>query len=236
MLNQKIKALLLMTLFLGSISACVEVGELSEDYHAIKLERAQVVEVRFKMSAGELSIKGGAKDLMEGYFEYNVDQWKPDIEYSVSGRKGRLTVKQTGRTGIPIGNSTNKWDINLINDVPIDLRLDFGAGEGHLDMRGIDLRDLDIDMGVGELKLDLTGKLKDDLKVNIDGGIGSATIYLSEDVGVRVKVDGGIGSVEARGMHKNDHTYINDVYGKTDITIYIEIDAGIGSIDLRLKK
>jgi hypothetical protein len=234
-MNKKIKAFLITTLLLVSISACVEVGELREDYHAVKLERAQVVEARFKMSAGELSIKGGAKDLMEGYFEYNVDHWKPDVDYSVSGRKGRLTVKQTGRTGIPIGDSKNKWDVNLSGDVPIDLRLDFGVGDGDLDMRGIDIRDLDIDMGVGELKLDLTGELKADLKVNIDGGIGSATIYLSEDVGVRVKVDAGIGSVDARGMHKNDHTYTNDAYGKTDITIYIEIDAGIGSIDLRLK-
>lgn len=75
-LNQKIKTLLIVTLLLGSISACVEVRELREDYHAVKLERAQVVEARFKMSAGELSIQGGAKDLMEGYFEYNVDHWK----------------------------------------------------------------------------------------------------------------------------------------------------------------
>lgn len=235
MLNKKTKALLLVTMFLGSISACVEVGELREDYHSIKLGSAQVVEARFKMSAGELSIKGGARDLMEGYFEYNVDHWKPEVDYSVTGRKGRLTVKQTGTTGIPIGNSKNRWDVTLSGDVPIDLRLNFGVGEGHLDMRGIDIRDLDIDMGVGELTIDLTGELKDDLKVKIDGGIGSATIYLSEDVGVRVKVDGGIGSVDARGMHKNDHTYTNDAYGKTDITIYIEIDAGIGSIALRLK-
>ena len=234
-MNKKIKALFITTLLLGSISACVEVGELREDYHVVKLEKAQVVEARFKMSAGELSIKGGATELMEGYFEYNVDHWKPEVDYFVSGRKGRLTVKQAGTTGIPIGNSKNRWDVTLGRDVPIDLRLDFGAGDGNLDMRGIDIRDLDIDMGVGELKLDLTGKLKDDLKVNIDGGIGSATIYLAEDVGVRVKVDGGIGSVDAHGMNKNDHTYTNDAFGHTDITIYIEIDAGIGSIDLRLK-
>jgi len=36
MLHQKIKAFLIVTLLLGTISACVEVGELSEDYHAIK--------------------------------------------------------------------------------------------------------------------------------------------------------------------------------------------------------
>ncbi len=235
MSNQKLNTFLIVVLLLGALSACVEVGDLREDYHAVKLERAQTVEARFKMSAGEFSLKGGARDLMEGYFEYNVDQWKPDVDYFVSGQKGRLTVEQTSRSGIPLGDSKNRWDVNLSEEVPIDLKIDFGAGEGHLDLRGIDLRDLDIDMGVGELTIDLTGELMEDLKVNIDGGIGSATIYLSENVGVRVKVDGGIGSVDARGMYKNDHTYTNDVYGETEITINIEIDAGIGSIDLRLK-
>ncbi|MFC2160552.1 toast rack family protein [Acidobacteriota bacterium] len=235
MFNHKLKFILIVTFMFGSLIACVEVGDLKEDYHAVKLEDAQSVEARFKISAGELSLKGGAKDLMEGYFEYNIDQWKPEVDYFVSGRTGRLNVKQTGKTGIPVGNSKNRWDVNLSKNVPIDLNLDFGAGEGHLDLRGIDLRDLDIDMGVGELTIDLTGELKADLRVTIDGGIGSATIYLSENVGVRVKVDGGIGSVDAPGLNKNDHIYTNDAYGETEITIDIEIDAGIGSIDLRLK-
>ncbi|MFC2166745.1 toast rack family protein [Acidobacteriota bacterium] len=235
MLKHIIKFVFVATLLLGSFFACVEVGDLTEDYHSITLDDAQIVEARFKIAAGEFTLKGGSKDLMEGYFEYNIDRWKPDVDYFVSGRKGRLTVEQTGRTGIPLGDSKNRWDVNLTMDVPLELKLDFGAGEGKLDLRGIDLRDLDIDMGVGELTIDLTGELKEDLRVNIDGGIGSATIYLDENVGVRVKVDGGIGSVDARGMHKNDHTYTNDAYGETDITIYIEIDAGIGSIDLRLK-
>ena len=102
MLNHKIKTILIVALLLGSVSACVEVGELREDYHSVKLVSAQTVEAQFKMSAGELSLKGGARDLMEGYFEYNVDEWKPEVDYFVSGRKGRLTIKQIGRTGIPI--------------------------------------------------------------------------------------------------------------------------------------
>lgn len=231
----KIKFICLIVLLVGAISACVEVGELEEDYHSIDLGRARSVEVRLKMSAGELILQGGARKLMEGYFEYNVDRWKPDVEYTVSGRQGRLTVEQGSRSGIPLGDSKNKWDISLNEDVPIDLMIDFGAGEGDLDLTGIDIRDLDIDMGVGELTIDLTGRRFEDMKVTIDGGIGSATLYLPEEIGVRVHVDGGIGSVDARGMRKRNHTYTNDAYGDTGVTIDIEIDAGIGSIDLRLK-
>jgi hypothetical protein len=235
MSNQRIKIAGFLLLFLGFVAACVEVGELREDYHAVDLDEARSVEVRLRMSAGEMALQGGARKLMEGYFEYNVDRWKPEVDYYVSGRQGRLTIEQERRSGVPLGDSKNKWDIQLNDDVPIELTIDFGAGEGHLDLHSIDLRRLEIDMGVGELTLDLTGRRLEDLKVNIDGGIGSATIYLPENIGVRVRVDGGIGSVDAPGMRKSDHVFTNDAYGETDVAIDIDIDAGIGSIDLRLK-
>ena len=232
---EKIKTLCLVGLFLVSIGACIEVGDIEEDHHAIDLGRARSVEVRLKMSAGEMFLQGGADKLMEGYFQYNVEAWKPEVDYSVSERQGRLTVEQESRRGIPFGDSKNRWEMSFGEDVPLEIRIDFGAGEGHLDMRDLDLRRLDIDMGVGELTVDLTGRRQHDLKVKIDGGIGSATLLLPEDIGVRVHVDGGIGSVDAHGMSKSDHTYTNDAYGRTDVTIEVEIDAGIGSVDLRLK-
>lgn len=233
---QKLKTLCLVGLFLVSLGACVEVGDTIEDYHAVDLDRARFVEVRLKMSAGELFLQGGADKLMEGHFLYNVEAWKPEVDYSVSeGRQGRLTIEQESRQGIPIGDSKNRWEIDLGEDVPLEIRIDFGAGEGHLDMRDLNLRRLDIDMGVGELTLDLTGPRDNDVTVKIEGGIGSATLLLPEEIGVRVRVDGGIGSVDASGMDKSDHTYTNDAYGRTDVSIEVEIDAGIGSIDLRLK-
>jgi len=112
---------------------------------------------------------------------------------------------------------------------------DFGAGEGDLDLRGLDLESLDIDMGVGDLTVDLSSQPEQDLEVTIDGGIGSAKVYLPENIGVRVDVDKGIGSVHAQGMIKRGNTYTNEAFGKTETTIDITIDAGIGSIDLRLK-
>jgi len=233
---EKLKPLILVVFFLGFFCACVEVGELNEDYHDVDLGRARSVEVRLKMSAGELLLQGGARKLMEGYFQYNVESWKPEVEYSVSDdRRGMLSVRQEKRQGIPFGNSKNRWEIDLGEDIPLEIRIDFGAGEGHLDMRDLDLRGLDIDMGVGELTVDLSGRRETDLKVKIEGGIGSATLYFPEEIGVRVHVDGGIGSVDAQGLDKSEHTYTNDAYGRTDVSIEVEIDAGIGNVDLRMK-
>jgi hypothetical protein len=233
-LNQLPKILLLIFLF-GGIGACVAVGELREETQTVELGEAESVELALDIGAGTLKVQGGARELMEGYFVYNIERWKPEIRYSVGGNRGILKVKQGECSAPTIGKKRNKWDIILSNDVPLDIHVDFGAGSGNLDLRGLILNSLDIDMGVGELKVDLSGEQKRSLDVSVDGGVGSATIYLPLDVGVRVEVDGGIGSVNARGMTKKKDVYVNDAYGKTEVTIDVDVDAGIGSIDLILK-
>ncbi len=231
----QIPKILLLVFLIGAISACIAVGELAEETQTVELGEAESVELDLDIGAGELKVQGGAGELMEGYFVYNIKRWKPEILYSVTGDRGILKVKQGQCSAMAIGKTHNKWNISLSNDVPLDIKVDFGAGEGNLDLRGLILNSLDIDMGVGELKVDISGEQKKSLDVSVDGGVGSATIYLPVDVGVRVEVDGGIGSVNTRGMIKKKDVYVNDAYGKTEVTIDVDVDAGIGSIDLILK-
>lgn len=235
MRHTKILKILLIALLIGGIGACVRVGELKEETQAVQLGEAETVDVELKIGTGELKLRGGASELMEGYFLYNIDRWRPEVAYHVFGKRGTLKVRQTKTSGMPIGNAKNKWEISLNNEVPIDLEVDFGVGQGKLDFRGIKLKSLSIDMGVGELIVDLTGDRNMSLDVMIDGGVGSGTIYLPEEIGVRVKVDGGLGSIDAIGMNKDGHVFTNDAYGKTDVLMDIEIDAGIGSLDLIVK-
>lgn len=221
-------------LFLLSVCmACVEVGDMEVETKTVELEGAETVALDVKMGAGELDIHGGGRELMEATFSYNVDKWKPRIKYEVLGSKGILKIRQGKNSGIPMGSTRNKWDISLSEDVPIGMRIDFGAGEGDLDLRELQLEFLDIDMGVGDLEVNLSGERKKDLRVDVDGGVGSATFYLPVDVGVRVHVNKGIGSVDAYGLHKDGKVYKNDAYDTSKTSINISIDAGIGSITLK---
>jgi hypothetical protein len=235
MRHTKIIKILFTFLLIGGVVVCVRVGELKEESQTVQLGEAESVDIELKIGTGELKLYGGASDLMEGYFVYNVERWKPEVDYHVFGRRGTLTIRQTRTSGMPIGDAKNKWDISLKNDVPINLEVDFGVGQGKLDFRELKLQSLIIDMGVGELTVDLTGERSENLKVSIDGGVGSGTIYLPKDIGVRVEVDGGLGSIDAIGMNKDGKVFTNDAYGKTDVSIKIEIDAGIGSLDLIVK-
>jgi len=217
------------------LAGCVQVGDIQEETRSIEAENVDTAEIELNLGAGEIRVQGGTTKLFEGIFTYNVEKWKPLMDYRTRGSKGVLNVSQGRTSGIPAGKGKNNWDIYLNEDIPLELVLDFGAGEGKLDLKGLNLKSLEIDMGVGDLTVDLAGSFSNNLDVIIDGGVGSATVYIPREVGVRIMADKGIGSIDARGLNKRGDFYTNEVYGSTEFTINIEIETGIGSIELKLK-
>ncbi|MBN1221962.1 MAG: hypothetical protein JXB23_01845 [Candidatus Aminicenantes bacterium] len=232
--RKPVYAIVCLPLFL-LFAACVEVGDLETETRTIELGDAESAVLELNMGAGELNLHGGAQELVEATFNYNVERWKPRVDYDFFGKKGRIEIRQGKGKGVPVGSTHNKWDISVNKDIPIAIKIDFGAGEGDLDLRELLLESVDIDMGVGDLTVDITGRRQDDFRVDVDGGVGSATFYLPKHIGVRARVDKGIGSVNARGMQKEGNVYTNEAYGRSDITINMKISAGIGSIDLKVK-
>lgn len=229
------RKLLMLTLFIAALGACMPVDELKEETHSVPLGEVETSEITLKMGEGELYLQGGADQLLEGTFLYNVERMKPNIEYSVKGNRGEVEVRQGKKPGLVLGKKKNKWDISLREDTPLDLVIDFGAGKGDLDLRGLILESLVVDMGVGNVEVDLTGEHRNDFSANIDGGVGRIVLYLPQNTGVRVAVDKGIGSINARGFSKNNNIYTNEAYGQSEITIEVKIDAGIGSVELKLR-
>jgi len=224
-----------LTFFIFSFISCIPVGELQEDSRSVKLQGAETAEIELDFGAGELEVFGGADELMEGVFQYNIELWKPEIENQMRDSKAFLSVRQGNSSGIPAGNGKNFWDIFLNEKILIDLIVDMGAGEGDLHLQSLNLRSLNIDMGVGDLSVDLSGFYSDDVEVLIDGGVGSTTVYLPRDTGVMVHVDKGIGSISSRDFIKKGDHLVNEAYGKTENVVRVDIDTGIGSVTLKLR-
>lgn len=229
----RIKTAGAILLLLGLAAACDEPRYRMTDTKTVALEGATRAEVGLHMGAGELRVRAAEQAaLLEASFEFNRERNRPEVNYRLLGEKGVLDVRHARRHGISFGSSRNRWDLILGQAVPIDLRIDLGAGHSDLDLRGLKLERVEIDMGVGEVNLDLRGPHAAGFRVKIDGGVGSAKLALPAEVGVRVKVDGGLGSINARGLTKRAGAYVNDAYGQSPITIDVDIDAGVGSLDL----
>jgi hypothetical protein len=195
------------------------------------LEGAKSVAATLRLGAGELNLSGGSAHLLNANFHYDRKWDNPTVNYHLSGDKGILEVKQESG-GANFGPSSNTWDLNFSNDIPLELRVDMGAGQGNLKLRDMDVTDLELHMGAGQVILDLTGPRKSDLNVSVKGGVGQATIRLPREVGVTAHAAGGIGSIRADGLHENGSEYRNDAYGKTPHKITLDVQGGIGEIEL----
>lgn len=203
------------------------------DFHraeSVEVGEAESVEVRLEMVAGDLRLSGGAQQLLEADFDYDVKEWEPRLSYNVLGKRGKLSLRQPGRTSFILGNRRNRWDLRLNSDVPLELDIKMGAGHGTLALGGLNLTKLKFKIGAGQVEADFRGEWKQDLEADIEGGVGEAVIQLPRDVGVRVRVRGGIGSIDVEGLKKRGRSYVNDAYGKSPVTLELDVKGGIGSI------
>lgn len=229
----RVVSLATLTLLLCG-SACTQLGELQVESRSIELTDVESVMAEIRMGAGELRVSGGAAQLLEADFAYNVADWKPEVEYRIIGDRGRLTVRQPSGTGSTLGGARYEWDLRLNDDVPLELSVVLGAGRADLILGSLSLTNLDIKIGAGETILDLTGDWKTDLSANIKGGVGRTTVRLPRDVGVRVDAKAGIGRINATGLKRDGGAYVNDAYGESDVTLRIDIKGGVGEINLEL--
>jgi hypothetical protein len=212
-----------------------QVGEMQRQSHSIQAQNANSVRANLKMGAGELNLSGGADQLMEAEFSYNVADWKPNVNYEVSGETGELMVRQGSGGGVRLGgDARNEWDISFNDEVPTDLVVQMGAGESDLDLDSLTLTGLSLQMGAGKTTVDLTGDYAQDFDASIQGGVGEATVMLPSEVGVRAKAQGGLGTINAEGLQEEGNSYVNDAYGESEVTLEVDVQGGIGEINLEV--
>jgi hypothetical protein len=201
--------------------------------------------VQLKMGAGELNLTGGADELMEAHFSYNVPAWKPEVSYRPGYEVAQLMVRQGSTESAGLGgDARNVWDIRLNEEVPTDLVVEVGAGESDLDLDSLNLSgyeptDLTVQMGAGDTTVDLTGDYTQSFDASIKGGVGEATVMLPSRVGVRVNAQG-LGKIDAKGLQRVsdaslDDAYVNDAYGESRVTLRVDATQGdFGEINLEV--
>ena len=234
-------------------------GSTKQISQAIKKDDAERVRTTISMRAGRLMVKGGADNLVDTDISSNREEWKPEIEYTLSGKTGRLRIEQPESEGLNFNfndDYVNDWDILLNENIAQDLDVKIGAGETTLDLRGMMLNSVKIDAGVGEhninlsgtsvpelrlnagvgeVSVNLTGKWNNDLIAEFNGGIGELNLILPSDMGIRMQVSGALGSINAPALEKNGRVYTNDLYGDSEYMIELEVTAGIGEVNLSLE-
>lgn len=126
----------------------------------VEKDKAEKLEVDINLGVGELIVKKGAKDWVEGTAQYNIKKLAPQVHYNLNGKTGNVEIEHKGSKNIRLGKMKNTWDIELNEDIPMDLSIETGASTAELDLRGLQLENLDIETGVSDLLVDLSGDWK----------------------------------------------------------------------------
>jgi hypothetical protein len=209
------------------------VGDLRTESQTINLDSATSAHVQIEFPAGELNVTGGASNLMDASFRYNVDDWQPQVQYSEDGAQGKLIVDQPGDARIPVGDQLiNEWEIQLSESVPMNLVIRTGAGNSQLDLGRLDVTSLRVETGAGVTTVNLDGNWQHDVDVSIQGGVGELTVNLPAEMGVRVEMDTALVTVTVNGLINDKNGYVNQAYGTAPHTLTLNLQAGVGSVVL----
>ena len=251
--------LALVLSFVAACIAAVEVGELREESETLELLGAESVSVGIDMGVGKLNMSGGSKRLLDAEFKYNVDKWKPVVDYDVHGGEGRLRIEQPSAGPRRVTRAAKcEWDLKLNEDIPMVVNVDFGAGASKLYLGDLSVTEASIDMGAGDVlvdfsgsktlktlevavgaghsTVDLSGQWANDLTAHIGGGVGECTLIVPGETGVRVTASKGIGKINVTGLRSDGDHLVNDAYGETDATIVVDVETGIGNINIRVEE
>ena len=209
-------------------------GPVAHESQFIARDDSSQVHVTLDIGAGNLRVRSGADKLLRADFAYNVPSWKPEVRYTSTAGDGDLSIRQPESGQAHFGHAENRWDLTLNREVPLEVRLHFGAGEARLDLGDLSLRGVDVEMGVGKLDMDLRGNPQRSYEVRIRGGVGEATVRLPSAVGISADIRGGIGEIHASGFHRNGSRYFNDAFANAKTTIHLEVQGGVGEIHLIL--
>jgi N-terminal domain of toast_rack, DUF2154/LiaI-LiaF-like transmembrane region len=210
------------------------VGASSSRQHesqSVELQGAKAARVVVHMPSGLLTIQDGAGQLLQADFYQGAAWSPPNLDYHVDNGFGTLTIDQQSASEF-VGHTDNNWKLKLIDNVPLELEIDVGAGRSDLNLSKIDLTRLQLNIGAGQVNVDLTGERSKDLQAQLHGGVGEAIVRLPKNVGVVATAHGGLGSIDVHGLKEEDGQYVNAAYGHSPNTLRLTVEGGIGHIRL----
>ena len=238
--NFKGIALMAMVAILLTVAGCgggARVGELRTESQTVALGGTTPVHVEITMGAGDLTVSGGAAELLNADFTYNVADLKPIVDFNGSTLSVDTPDARVGAASLlDLKDYRYEWNLRLNDDVPMDMQVSGGAGRSTLNLGSLSLTKLDVAGGAGEVTVDLTGDWQNDLEATIEGGLSKRTVILPANVGVRVRAEVGVGSVDVTGLTKDGEYYVNDAYGQSDVTLNIQVMGGVGGTDLIVRE
>jgi len=221
-------SILVLTLATG----CARADEVRTERRSVELEGAESVRTDLSMRTGDILVGGGAENLMDATFTYNVPQWKPEVSYRGLALQKELTVEQPDVPGPTFGKVRNDWEILLNDDVPTDFSVSDSSGDGNLDLESLSLKNLFLEFSSGDVAADLGGEKPLLEEVTIDSSSGDVGVDMTGDysspMGLEVDMSSGDLVMDMSGeWSQNLEGDINVSSGTTTLVFPTNVDVHV---------
>lgn len=181
--------------------------------------------VRIEYGAGELRVEPAPRRMLYHMeLRYDENRFTPVTTFDAQARTLRLGLNDRDRRGSKTHGS--RAVIGLTREAPLDLKLEFGAGEASLDLGGMSIRSLEISTGASEseIRFDAPNQISAE-RVEVEAGAAELGVFgLGNARARRIQFQGGVGSTTL------------DFSGAWDADATASVRIGIGELTLRFPR
>jgi hypothetical protein len=194
--------------------------------------------ITLRLGAGTIQVGtlADSSNLVEGRIEY-AEQSKR-VEEHLTVRSGQaeydLSSPQENFRWTSGAKTNETWHLQFTPRVPLEMRIDLGAGSVQADLSGLKITRLNLNMGVGNTELTLPAA-EGTATISVKLPVGEVTVVIPPWVGVKMRANKLLTTVNVGGgrfTHSVDE-WVSDNYATSPSKIDLHIDNVMGSINLR---
>lgn len=210
--------------------------ELATETLVIPLEGGERARIKVRYGAGKLTLHGDpdATDLLVGNFSGGVEHMVRQ-----EGELTEVTLRSPARQMF-LGpwnwweGAQRKWSIGLSARVPLELDLETGACDAHLNLAALPVTRLRLQTGASSTSLRLP-EHAGHTQVRIEAGAASVEVRVPEGVAARINARGGLASitVDTARFPRDGGVYQSPDYEWATHRVEIDVETGVGSVDIR---
>lgn len=195
---------------------------------ARQLWGAEPVSVSLEYGAGELRVRPADRAVLyEMEMRYDERCFIPVTDFDGDRRTLHLGLRtREGRRNNINLKEGSRATVSLTRSVPLDLKLEFGAGEADIDLGGLQLRRVDLSTGASEtrVRFGAPNPIRAE-RVQIQAGAADLEVTgLGNARAGRIEFHGGVGSTTL------------DFSGQWEQNAEASVQMGVGSVKLRFPR
>lgn len=202
------------------------------------LEDAERGLVTLRLGAGTLNLGAlvDSSNLVEAKVAYAEQSRKVQEHFAMTNGQAEFELRgsQENFLWMPSGKMNETWQLHLTQRVPLELRIEMGAGSVQADLSDLKITQLDVNMGAGDIVLTLPAA-EGTASASVKLAVGELTVLAPSGVGVRIRANRLLSSVniDERRFTRSGNDWVSDNYGSAAMKVDLQITNVIGTINVR---